>query len=453
MTFDGGRPVESLAAAARPDGREFGGWNRRPPFAPAPLNARPPEATGQIRRHASLWDWLLVLVLVLCLFGVPTGASSERVQGDGTIFTALKMLFAFAALRSVAIARVFRRALLPLALICAYLGAAAFSTILSGAYPSPLGYLAQTSGFCVLFLIIVSTVGTMHQFRFILKGLVISGGVIALLALAAMRAGQPLLTGRYSTDFFGISRLSYGMLNANTYAYTMVMLLAFSVYLLATTGRAGRLLYMIAAGLFLISITQTYCRGALILSAGLLTVLAIVLKMRSRLELTLIVVGVVVGLGTSSGLIEERLMTLSNVSADYSAKARSGANEAAVQAIVANPVLGLGGNNFNMTLLRGYGVHNAYYLCLLDGGIAIFVPFVMLVAFAAYRLFRKDQAGGPAWGPAHRTMGLLIGAWVIMMFLAPAEYAFWIVLGLAWSVIVQSPRDRSVASAVMVRLR
>ncbi|HEV2386513.1 MAG TPA: O-antigen ligase family protein [Candidatus Acidoferrales bacterium] len=372
------------------------------------------------------------------MFDIAWGADPRPLGGAQPLFTELRLILVFALVRFWAIARTCRRmgmtSLAVGALLTFLLGAAA-SVIKSGAYPSPIGYWEQICGNCLLFVLILATIDSVRQFQFMAKGLVFAGGIVSLVALYPVAGlGTPA-----SVYFTMVNRLTFGTLNPNEYAYRLLVLVVLSAYLLVSSGKFTRPVYVALTGLFLFSIVLTYSRGAMLGAGTALSLAALLFVRGKRGFLSVALLLFVAALAAPYAAMRTRLLTLEHLAADDSALYRANANALAWETIRSHPLLGVGGNEVNTGLLPGLGVHNGYLLLLCDGGLLEFLPLGLLLAMALYHLWRRPRA------PAEKGYALLCGAmailltvWALILNATVVTYPFWISLGLAWAVIVMA---------------
>lgn len=402
-----------------------------------PVPARAVRFAPRARRRAALgfWQWALLFLLIVCMFDIVLGNDSAAAAGARPWFSELRLILAFALLRSWAIARTCRRkgvSALALAGLAGFVFGAAVSVIRSGAFPTPIGYWEQMAGDCLLFVLILSTIETVSQCRFIARGLVFAGAVVSLVALyPVLDVGSA--AGAYFTM---INRLTFGAMNPNEYAYRLLVVVVLGIYLLVGSGKVARFVYIAMIALFVFSIALTYSRGAMIGAALAFVLAALLFVSAKRGFVSVALLLVIVALATPFAVVRVRLLTLDHLSADKSTLYRESANALAWQTIRSHPLVGVGGNEVNTQLFPGLGVHNGYLLLLCDGGLLEFAPLGFLLALAVYQLWRHLWSpGAPEYVVLRGAMAILVAEWVLILNATVISYAFWISLGLAWAVI------------------
>lgn len=323
----------------------------------------------------------------------------------------------------------------------------------------------------LLILLLVNAVRTRESFRLALVALVAAAALVGTVSVVQQ------VTGSYYTRYFGLAQLSDdsfvtdedslagdtlqprlgGQLGEkNYYAQVMLMVVPIGAALaLASRRKWSRLALVVATLLIGAGMVLTFSRGAAVAAAGLIVVgmmlrmVPIRLVLASMLGAALLLaifpayLTRIATLGDATGLTTG----FGTAAPDRALQGRAGENAAAINAILANPLLGLGPGEFpahyqqyarRAVVVDVHGTERAAHSLFLgmaaESGILGTAAFVGVLAAAIIPLLRIRQRPR-APGDAELAIGLFLGLLGYLMAgmfldLAYARY-LWLLLALA----------------------
>lgn len=400
-----------------------------------------------------------VLVAVARHTGAPSG-----VAGAVPV-----LLLALAVAHHVLLRR--RPFLLPTATIAlvAVLGAHALSTLLAGPPADRVDAAQRTASFAfeglALFLLVVNAVRTPGALRAVAWGIVLISGALGALSVLHQ------LTGRYDTDFFGLSlveeviwqdgrntgrpRLGGPIGEKNFFCLVLLASVPLAWYLARTSRGIARSVPVAAAALSAGGALTTYSRGGLLAFGLVVGALATVGFLPRRLGVALLVGGLVVL--ASSAELRARLGDLVDVgsvsqetgndseTADLAVVGRYASLVAAVDTFADHPVVGVGPGQERMYYLpvaRELGIfvhdeprdpHNLLLQTAAGTGLVGLVPFLAAVGGVVWSVLAARRR---AWDrPEVRDLGTALLTTVLVLFVGgiflPLRYIRYLYLCLA----------------------
>jgi len=280
------------------------------------------------------------------------------------------------------------------------------------------------------FIMFVNIVRTERRLRVMLYV------ALAVTALLCVMAINDYRLGNLGAEGYRVAGKSTAAMfeNTNDLGIHLVTMLPIALaLLLGGRGLVRRALFGVCAGLAVVTLVLTFSRGAFLglLASGAL--LAWKLGRRNRL-LVFGAMGAVAVLfmALAPGEYWLRLASIFDPSLDRfgSSQARAGLLEHSLVAAIANPVFGLGINNFPLTSTRSQVSHNAYMQVASELGFAGAVVYTMFIVAPLKRLAlieRETFAARRASKFYYLSVGLqasLVGYMVSSFFVSVAFYLY-----------------------------
>lgn len=229
--------------------------------------------------------------------------------------------------------------------------------------------------------------------------------VVGVITIAAVSAFYPVLTGeemgRASATF------STGR-NANRLAFTCL----FATSLLWFYRAHGSMFLWKTVTLPLLFLLPATALSAGSRSGLLLTIVLVVLILNeqkgwmiARRIQTILIMGIV-GFFLLSVVPNDQLMRATNLDPTKAARGQQSSQnrlstiKTALEITISHPIFGVGLGNFPWVKQAVYGIpdrtktHNAYLWAFVEGGVGVFVLYVMLFSLT-YRMLRQLEEGGP----------------------------------------------------------
>ena len=417
-------PVSEAGAELSPRARK-GAAERPAPGLPLLLRA---ERWGARRGHAVSFAGLLVFTLVL--YFRPQDYFPWLATAHVALLPAIFTLLAFvpSQLAAEGTLTAFPR---EVSLVLLLVLAALLSVPLAVSPPLALeGFWDSCLKNALTFIMFVNIVRTERRLRVMLYLAQAVTALLCLLAINDYRLGNLAAEG-----YRVVGRSTGGMFeNTNDLGIHLVTMLPIAVALaLGGRGVLRKLLFGGCAALALVTIVLTFSRGAFLglLASGV--VMAWKLGRRNR-PLVFAVMGAtaVLFMALAPGEYWVRLASIFDSSLDRfgSAQARAGLLRHSLVSAIANPVFGLGLNNFPLTSPRGLVAHNAYMQVASELGFAAAVVYTMFVVAPLKRLRlieRGTFAGRRASKFYYLSVGLqasLVGYMVSSFFVSVAFYLY-----------------------------
>ncbi len=231
-------------------------------------------------------------------------------------------------------------------------------------------------------------------------GIIIAGGVVALVALYNSHHGLELVEGSRVT----IGR-SYGSMLGDPNDLALVLLLPFSFALSRSLQRSqGQWLATLVVLLLLAAMLATQSRGGLL---GLAAISCLLLVRRFRLPRWLWALAplLLLLLLSLAGIAERQSGGAAESGIDESALGRLYAWQAAFSMMLANPLLGVGLDNFYANYYfhsphwdgKNHAVHSSWFQVMAEAGLSgfiLFVGFYLLLLRRAFHLLSHADPNG-----------------------------------------------------------
>ena len=323
-----------------------------------------------------------------------------------------------------------------------------------GGFLSPVwkgGAVSETIDFSkvyiawVLIFLIVTTFDRLRKIIFIQAYSVAVIGAVALIKGHNIPRLNGVMSGIYS--------------NSNDLAFAIVLSLPFALaFMLTTKNPFKKVSWFVGMLIMLVTILATASRAGFVdlIISGTVTLYYFAIKGK---RMWLLVATVFLGgliLLLAGGKLYDRFSALSGNAEDSTEESALGSYNArmflmkrAVEGIIEYPILGIGVNNFNTYSTIWHEVHMTYLQIAVEGGIPVFVLYMMFFwrGFKNLKLLRRatnlDEDIVLFVGALYSSLiGFVIGA-----LFSPEAYHFFPYFAVAFSAtLLQTVRDRRQAS-------
>ena len=340
----------------------------------------------------------------------------------------IPLLLSLASLSALAWHTIFTRKIIPywrpeLSLLAIFFALVTIGVPLADNMPLAISYYTGTYIKIGIMTLAIAWMTTKPgDFSLASRLIVIAGTAIALVAITRKAAGIGLVEGTRVT----IGRDFGSMLgDPNDLALVLLFPMAFAVSLVLTpkTPLLSRLIGIVGVPLLFSGIIATQSRGGLL---GIVAVFGIFGYRKIKSKLLLAAIGAVgmLGLITLAGISDRKSGGSAEEGVDASAMGRIYAWEAAIGMAVANPLTGVGINNFLVNYFfysshwdgMNHAVHSTWFGVLAETGflgLIVFVSMIVRLILSAVRSLNAIEANEDTHSPAvHAASQAVLGGLV-----------------------------------------
>lgn len=294
----------------------------------------------------------------------------------------------------------------------------------------------------LVFLLTINVVSSFRRLRLLMEVTVLSAAVVGLLTLVDYAQGKNLVEGGRATGALGgIFR------NPNDLALAMNVLLPIALSLaLSRRNPFSRLLYVLSAGVFAMTIVATQSRSGFI--TIVITSVFFLVQVGRRYPAAWAVAALAAVLFLASG--PGRVFSMfdgsdGDVSAAESGTTRWELVKRSVEVAGANPVrwlFGVGLDNFRIVSIKNLVSHNAYLQVFNEIGLPAFILYLLFLASAIgitarmVKRYRRARGYRQVWLTAVAIQAALV-AYTVGSFFASVAFQWYVYYPAAFAVCLQ----------------